>query len=166
MAARKKKSRGRGATRAAKPRAKRKKRSAPAARLRVKAKRASSARAAAKPAAAKRSASRQPRVLRVPPQLAPTPPAALSVLASEPLRAGVVRHFFARARVALVALEAPLAAGDRIYVRGATSDFVASIAGLRVGDSAVARAEGGEVTLALPERARPGDVVYALRPPA
>jgi hypothetical protein len=92
--------------------------------------------------------------------------ACLAVLASEPIRAGVVRHFFPRARAARVTLEAPLATGDRIHVRGATSDFLASVASLRAGGAPVARAEGGEVTLALPERARPGDVVYALRMPA
>jgi hypothetical protein len=78
----------------------------------------------------------------------------------------VVRHAFARAGVALVMLEEPLAVGDRIHVRGATSDFVAEVASLRVGGIAVARAERGEASLALPARTRAGDVVYALRAPA
>jgi hypothetical protein len=99
-----------------------------------------------------------------------TPPralaASLAVLASQPVRAGVVRHAFARAGAALVMLEEPLAVGDRIHVRGATSDFLAEVASLRVGGSEVARAEAGEVSLALPTRARAGDIVYALRAPA
>jgi hypothetical protein len=90
----------------------------------------------------------------------------LAVLASKPVRAGVVRHTFNRARAALVALELPLSVGDRIHVRGATSDFLAEVASLRVGGSEVARAEAGEASLALPARARAGDVIYALRAPA
>jgi putative protease len=92
--------------------------------------------------------------------------ACLAVLASEPVRTGVVRRYFARGGVALVALEAPLAAGDSIHVRGATSDFLATVTSLRVGGSPVPRATSGDATIALPERARPGDLVYALRGPA
>jgi hypothetical protein len=87
------------------------------------------------------------------------------VLASEPVRAGIVRRAFPRTGVALVALEAPLAVGDRVHVRGALSDFLAEVASLRVGGVPVARVESGDATLALPTRARVGDVVYALRAP-
>jgi hypothetical protein len=90
----------------------------------------------------------------------------LAVLASKPVRAGVVRHTFHRAGAALVALELPLSVGDRIHVRGATSDFLAEVASLRVGGSEVVRAEAGEASLALPARARAGDVLYVLRAPA
>jgi hypothetical protein len=87
----------------------------------------------------------------------------LAVLASTPVRVGTVRHYFPRLGVARVELDAPLAAGERIYVRGATSDLVAQIRELRVSGEPAARAEGGEATLAVPERVRPGDAVFALR---
>jgi hypothetical protein len=92
--------------------------------------------------------------------------AALAVLASEPVRTGVVRRNFPRARAAQVALEAAIALGDRLHVRGATSDFLADVVSLRVDGAPAARAEAGVASLALPERARPGDVVYVLRGPA
>lgn len=92
--------------------------------------------------------------------------ASLAVLASRPERAAVVVHAYPRAGVALLAVESSLGIGDRIHVRGATSDFVAEVRSLRVGGVDVERAERGAATLALPERARTGDVVYALRAPA
>jgi hypothetical protein len=87
----------------------------------------------------------------------------VTVLRCEPVRAGVVRRYFPRARAALVAVEAPLRAGDLIHVRGATSDFVARIESLRSGGIACAGVGAGEATLGLPERARAGDLVFALR---
>ena len=90
----------------------------------------------------------------------------LAVLASQPVRAGIVLHYFSRTRAAVVALDAPLAIGDRVHVRGASSDFLALVSSLRVDGASVARSEGGVVSLALPEHARPGDIVYALRAPA
>jgi hypothetical protein len=90
----------------------------------------------------------------------------LALLASEPVRVGVVANWFPRSGAIELFLEAPLSAGERIHVRGATSDFLARADSLRVRGVGVARAEPGAATLALPQRARPGDIVYALRPPA
>ncbi|MBM4382705.1 MAG: hypothetical protein FJ091_04980 [Deltaproteobacteria bacterium] len=90
----------------------------------------------------------------------------LALLASEAVRVGVVAHWFSRGGVAQLTLEAPLEAGERLHVRGATSDFLAIATSLRVNRAGVARAEPGAASLALPQRARPGDVVYALRAPA
>jgi hypothetical protein len=89
--------------------------------------------------------------------------ASRALLASEPVRAGVVRHHFPRAGVARVSLELTLARGERIHVLGACSDFLAEVTSLRVDGAEASRAGPGDATLALPERARPGDVVYVLR---
>ena len=189
MAERKKSARGRkpkrarAASRARKPKraASPKKPPAKAKRKRVARKRPPPARAAKR----KRSGERKPRArsmaalpeAKADPALAsaaaaPAPVAStrfaesLALLGSIPVRVGTVRHYFPRARCALLVLESPLAAGERVHVRGATSDFLASAVSLRVASAPVPRASEGEATLALPERARPGDVVYALRAPA
>jgi hypothetical protein len=118
----------------------------------------------------------RPKAAPVPAILArdgkPAPPktvdrfaASIALLESEPARAGVVLRAFPRAKAALVALEAPLALGDRVHVRGATTDFVAELTSLRSAGAAVALATSGEATLELPERVRPHDVVYVLRAP-
>lgn len=96
----------------------------------------------------------------------PAPPAttpALQVVASAPVLVARVLHYFGRAGAGALALLGPLALGDWIHVRGATSDFVQRVTSLRVGARAVERAEGCEVGIGLCERARPGDRVFALR---
>jgi hypothetical protein len=94
-----------------------------------------------------------------------TPSAPPSVLASIPLCVGSVTKFFQRAAVALIALDAPIAIGDRLHVRGATSDFLMPVTSLRVGGASVTRVSAGEATLGVAQRARPGDVLYVLRAP-
>jgi hypothetical protein len=101
---------------------------------------------------------------------APLPPAAprahadaLAVLASTPVRVGSVRHYFPRSRAARIAVDGALATGDRLHVRGATSDFLMEVSGLRVNGRSVERVAGGEATLAVPSRVRPGDALFALR---
>jgi hypothetical protein len=183
MAARKKTVRKRTRKRAtkAKPRAKRRASKAKASRARRSGARAKPVRKRAgaaprvrrvergrvQPAAGRSRVSRAAESASAPGAREATPTAAaLAVLASVPVRAGVVRHAFARAGAALIALEAPLAVGDRIHVRGVNSDFLAEVTSLRVGGAPVARAGAGEASLALPSRARAGDIVYALRAPA
>ena len=93
------------------------------------------------------------------------PAETFSVLASAPQRVGSVTNFFPHASAAQVALDAPLAVGDRLHVRGATSDFLMPVTSLRVGGASVPRVDAGAATLGVPERARPGDVLYVLRAP-
>ena len=91
--------------------------------------------------------------------------AALSVLASTAQHIGSVTHFFPQRSSALIALELPLAVGERLHVRGATSDFLMPVTSLHVDGQSVALANAGEATLHVPERARPGDALYVLRAP-
>jgi hypothetical protein len=157
----------------------------PAKRARAKAaakSRARGERARAEPAGAGKSAARRPvreprapRAPRKPAAAAPPPPqraepearpphAALRVVSSAPALIARVLHYYGRAGAASLALEGALALGDWIHVRGATSDFVQRVASLRAGGRAAQRAESGEVSVQLAERARPGDRVFVLRP--
>jgi hypothetical protein len=179
MAARKKTPRRRGRAPAAKAKPRRKRVQRPAGSRAARARKPKAKRPSpVEPKRVTGAAARRPRaVKRARPGAAPAAgggpsadaagerrfAAALALLASQPVPAGVVRHHFARAGVARVALELPLARGDRIHVLGATSDFLAQVGSLRVDGEEVARAGPGDATLALPERARPGDVVYLLR---
>jgi hypothetical protein len=105
-----------------------------------------------------------------PAPLPPAPPrahaAALAVLASAPVRVGSVRHYFPRSRAARIAVDGALETGERLHVRGATSDFLMEVSGLRANGRSVDRVAGGEATLAVPSRVRPGDALFALRPGA
>ena len=70
-------------------------------------------------------------------------------------------HYYPRAGAAVVALSRPIHRGDRIYIRGATTDFVQSVTALALDGSAVAEAvPPQQVGLQLEQRARPGDRVF------
>jgi len=158
MATRKRKAARSGAKRRAKPKPR------PRAKKRTES-RGPKKRAARKPVGPKRAAAASRVSPVAAPQLAPPRPfaASLAVLASTPVRVGTVRDYFARRGVALVSLDGSLAVGERILVRGPTSDFLADVSSLRAHGTPVAHVASGDVTLALPERARPGDTLFALR---
>jgi hypothetical protein len=73
-----------------------------------------------------------------------------------------VIHYFAQVGSGLLALEGPLALGDWIHVRGATSDFVQAVESLETEGKRVERVDTGVVGVRLDERARPGDRVFRL----
>src|SRR5262245_46693573 len=95
----------------------------------------------------------RPRAKAIAPAERPRP----RIAATEPVPVGSVIHYFARVGSGLLALEAPLALGDWIHVRGATSDFVQAVGSLEAEGERVERAETGVVGVRLEERARPGD---------
>jgi putative protease len=75
-------------------------------------------------------------------------------------KVGTVTDYFARIGVAAVKLEGPLAVGDRIRVRGHTTDFTQQVESLQVEHQPVERAEAGaEVALKVGERVRRHDQV-------
>jgi hypothetical protein len=82
-------------------------------------------------------------------------------VAGAALEVGVVLHYYPRASAAVVSLSRPIHRGDRIYVRGHTTDFVQSVVGLALDGSAVAQAAPPQqVGLQLEQRARVGDRVF------
>ena len=75
-------------------------------------------------------------------------------------------HYFPRAGACAIRAETSLRAGDAIHVRGHTTDFTARIARIEQDRARIARAQAGSVVaIQVPERVRPGDVVYELREP-
>ena len=80
----------------------------------------------------------------------------------EPEPSGEITHYFGKPMVAVVRLSSKLAIGDKIQVRGATTDFEMSVAGMRnEAEQEIESAEPGElVAFKTPEVARPGDKIY------
>jgi putative protease len=76
-------------------------------------------------------------------------------------RIGIVGHFFSNVGVAAVKLEAPLKRGEKVHVKGHTTDFVCTVASLQIDrkDVAVAKA-GDDVGFPVPERVREHDEVF------
>ena len=74
---------------------------------------------------------------------------------------GTVKHFFSKISVAIIELTAPLSVGDRILVKGPSTDFEMSVDSMQVEHESIQRAEGGKsVGLKMVQQAKERDVVY------
>ncbi len=76
---------------------------------------------------------------------------------------GVVSDFFARPVVAAIELTAPLNVGDRIHIKGHTTDLEQTVESMQVHNTPVTAAKAGDgVGVKLTERVRKGDSVYKI----
>jgi translation initiation factor IF-2 len=74
---------------------------------------------------------------------------------------GKVSEFFAKPVVAGIDLTAGLKIGDKIHIKGHTTDMEMTIASMQVDNKSVAEAKKGQaVGIKVPDRARQGDTVY------
>ncbi len=74
---------------------------------------------------------------------------------------GKLSHYFGHIQVAAVQLTAELKVGDRIHVKGHTTDFTQTVDSLEVNHQKVDKAGPGEdVAFKVTEKARTGDQVF------
>ncbi len=74
---------------------------------------------------------------------------------------GTVTHWFGHLSVAVIRLTAPLAVGDRIHVRGHSTDFVESVKSLEIEHRKVDRAvPGDDVALAVDGHVHEHDLIF------
>jgi len=77
------------------------------------------------------------------------------------LQVGHIIHFFSKISVAIVELTAPLAVGDRILVKGPTTDFEQLVDSMQIEHSNIQRAESGQsIGLKTVQSVKERDVVY------
>lgn len=75
-------------------------------------------------------------------------------------RIGEVTHYFDKIGVAIVKLSAPLKVGDKVKVKGATTDFEQTVESMQVDHQEVESAESGrELGIKVTEKVREGDEV-------
>lgn len=73
---------------------------------------------------------------------------------------GEITHYFPKVRAAVLKLKIPLAVGDRIRVKGHTSDFTQTVSSIQIEHAALAVAKTGDVIgLLVDSRCRIGDIV-------
>ena len=78
-------------------------------------------------------------------------------------RVVVVFDYFAKVGVAAVKLSGVLAVGDRIRIKGATTDFEMKLGGMQIDRTPVEEAAAGQsIGIKVPEKVRPHDVVYRI----
>jgi putative protease len=74
---------------------------------------------------------------------------------------GKVADFFARPVVAAIELTAPLKVGDKIHIKGHTTDLELNVESMQIENVPVEEAKAGDsVGVKVPERVRKGDTVY------
>ncbi|MFQ6053065.1 MAG: translation elongation factor-like protein [Candidatus Bathyarchaeia archaeon] len=78
-------------------------------------------------------------------------------------KAGEVSHYFTKIGVAVVELTAPLRIGDRIAVKGMTTNFEQTVESMQIEHEPVQEAKAGDsIGLKVVDRVRMGDIVYKL----
>ena len=74
---------------------------------------------------------------------------------------GHVTHFFSKISVAVLELSLPLAVGDRILIKGPSTDFEQTVESMQIDRKAIQRAEGGQsIGLKVVQPVKEKDVVY------
>jgi len=74
---------------------------------------------------------------------------------------GHITHFFQKIGVAVAELNLPLAIGDRILVKGPTTDFEQTVDSMQIDRKAIQRAEGGQsIGLKVVQQVKEKDVIY------
>lgn len=76
---------------------------------------------------------------------------------------GKVNHYFTKIDVAVVDLTAPLSVGDKIAIKGATTDLEQTVDSMQIEHENVTTAKAGQsIGLKVKERVRESDVVYKI----
>ncbi|MEM2872555.1 MAG: hypothetical protein QXD82_00100 [Nitrososphaerales archaeon] len=74
---------------------------------------------------------------------------------------GKITHYYPKIGVAVVELKAPLKVGDKILIRGSTTNFEQMVESMQIEHQDVQSAEAGKsVGLKVVQRVREGDIVY------
>ncbi len=81
--------------------------------------------------------------------------------ASEPIEVGEVFTYFSKVGVAGIKLTDTLNIGDRIHIKGATTDFEQSVDSMQINHEPVETAGSGDsIGVKVGEVVRPGDKVF------
>ena len=76
---------------------------------------------------------------------------------------GRVADFFARPVVAAIELTAALKLGDKIHIKGHTTDLELNVDSMQIDNVSVEEAKAGDsVGVKVPDRVRKGDTVYKI----
>jgi len=84
-------------------------------------------------------------------------------LSEELVEVGRVTHFYPKISVAIVELKASLSIGDKILIKGATTNFEQTVESMQIEHKNIERAEAGQIIgLKVKERVRENDKVYRI----
>jgi putative protease len=76
---------------------------------------------------------------------------------------GKVAHYFTHIEVAVIDLTGKLSVGDRITIKGATTDFEQTVESMQIEHEDITTAKAGDsIGLKVKKRVRESDVVYKI----
>lgn len=80
---------------------------------------------------------------------------------------GSITHFYSKPSVAVVELSAPLNKGDKIVIRGSTTNIEQSVDSMEIEHKQISSAQAGQsIGMKVLGRVRESDVVYRVKPTA
>jgi hypothetical protein len=84
-----------------------------------------------------------------------------SLIEDDIIEIGQIGHFFPKINVAVLNLTLPLAIGDRILIKGPSTDFDQIVESMQIDKASIQRAEGGQsIGLRTAQPVKEKDVVY------
>ena len=87
----------------------------------------------------------------------------MKILSEELQEVGRVSHFFTKISVAVIELTATVSVGDRILIKGPTTNLEQTIDSMEIEHEKVQRAKAGEsIGLKVKDRVRETDIVYKI----
>lgn len=82
-------------------------------------------------------------------------------------KVGRITHFYSKANVAVLELTAPLSKGDKIVIRGSTTNIEQTVDSMEIEHKQVNTAQAGQsVGMKVADRVRENDIVYRVKPSA
>ena len=87
----------------------------------------------------------------------------MKTLGEELQEIGKVAHFFTKISVAVIELKTSISVGDRILIKGPTTNLEQTIKSMEIEHQRVTRAEAGQsIGLKVDDRVRENDTVYKI----
>ncbi len=79
----------------------------------------------------------------------------------EELEVGKITHFFTKIGVAIVQVTAPFKVGDKVHIKGATTDITEVVESMQVHHAPVKEVnKGDDIGLKVKGQVRPGDTIF------
>ena len=76
---------------------------------------------------------------------------------------GKITHFFDKISVAVIELSGTLREGDKIRIKGSTTDFEQTVNSMQIEHETIEEANAGQsIGLKVSEKVRPGDEVFLI----
>jgi putative protease len=77
---------------------------------------------------------------------------------------GKISTYFSHVSVAAIKLTGKLKVGDKIHIKGNTTDFETKVSSIQIDNKAVKEAKAGEhIGIKVPEKVRPNDSVFLVQ---